>query len=300
MTKCAVCRTRFAPGDYVSLGAHFLAASAASEPGHVRWLNQSIGRERIAPIELVHRLEEVYRLPPEGLAAWIRARFIQRFFGPRPHPFVVALQHPTRATLLGYAIEHRHFLRQWVRCSALILARSESDDVVAYEIDNIRVEFGGDGDAHPSHFELLLRMGESCGVARGDLEAHTPLPTTTAALAEWGAICRNEHWVSALAAMHALELIAHRDLTGDGATVHYFDPAILTDGSIPEGARAFLREGYEADVVHAETALRLVERFAAEPGLIEDVQGTFLRSLDLFDDYLGARLERAEEYGPTG
>src|SRR5262245_50878403 len=102
MTKCAVCRASFDRTDFVSLAAHLLAASRASDPDHVRWLNQSIGRQRVAPLELVHRLEELHRLPADGLPGWIRARFVDRFLGARPHPFVTALQHPTRATLLGY------------------------------------------------------------------------------------------------------------------------------------------------------------------------------------------------------
>jgi pyrroloquinoline-quinone synthase len=211
----------------------------------------------------------------------------------------VALQHPTRATLLGYAVEHQHFLRQWVRSAALILARTDRVDVSQYEVANLMTEFGGQGPEAPSHYELLLRMGESLGLERSDLVTTPPLPTTDRTLREWQDICQREHWVEAMAAMHSLELIAHRDLMGDGATVHYFDPTILKDGSVDSAATDFLREGYEADVGHSEEALTLIERYAAELDLVEAVQGTFLRSMDLFDDYLGARLQRAEEYGPT-
>ncbi|MCI4360103.1 MAG: iron-containing redox enzyme family protein, partial [Thermoplasmata archaeon] len=172
--------------------------------------------------------------------------------------------------------------------------------VADYELDNIRTEYGGAGPEVPSHYELLLRMGESYGMGRAAILATAALPTTARTLAEWHEICEREHWVEAMAAMHSLELIAHRDLLKFGATVHYFDPEILDGEQITDAAKAFLREGYEADLGHADLALALVERFATELGRVEDVQGTFLRSLDLFDDYLGARLQRGEEYAASG
>ena len=300
MTKCPVCRAPFGPSELRRLADHFLAQSARSDPAHVRFLNQSISKHRMDAEALTARFEELFRLPPEGLAAWIRQRFIARFFGPRLHPFVEALQYPNRPTLLGYVVEHQHFLREWVRCCAFVLAKSDRDEVAAYELDNIRTEYAGGGADAPSHYELLLRMGESYGLDRPTILATGPLPTTARTIAEWHDICEKEHWVEAMAAMHSLELIAHRDLLPYGATVHYFDPEILEGDAITDPAKAFLREGYEADLGHADEALALVERYARELGRVEEVQGTFLRSLDLFDDYLGARLQRGDEYGPSG
>ncbi len=299
MTKCPVCRTPFGPAAHRALADHFLAQSARSDSPHVRFLNQSISRHRMDADALAARFEEMFRLPPDGLGAWIRARFIARFFGPRLHPFVEALQYPTRATLLGYVIEHQHFLKEWVRCCAFVLAKTDRAAVAENELDNIRTEFAGAGPATPSHYELLIRMGESYGLDRSEILGTDPLPTTTRTLAEWHDICEKEHWVEAMAAMHSLELIAHRDLVKLGATVHYFDPEILEGTRITEEAKAFLREGYEADIDHADHALALVEQYAAELGRTEEVQATFLRSLDLFDDYLGARLQRGDEYGSS-
>jgi pyrroloquinoline-quinone synthase len=299
MTKCPVCRAPFSASAYLDLAEHLTTSAFRSDAAHIRWLNQSITKHRIGAGELRGRLVQLFEIPSGGLPRWVKERFIARFFGEPPHPFVAALQHPTRATLLGYAVEHQHFLRQWVRSCAYILARTSEIDVALYEIDNIRTEFGGDGPTRPSHYELLLRMGEGCGMPRGELLSIPALPTTRRTLAEWNSICSEEHWVEALVAMHSLELIAHRNLVKDGARVHYFAPEILTGTGIPEAAKDFLREGYEADIGHSDAALALVEKYAKSLGRVEEVQATFLRSMDLFDDYLGARLERAEQYGPT-
>jgi pyrroloquinoline-quinone synthase len=296
MTKCPACLEGFGRGDYPALALHLVARAEESEPDHVRWLNQNLTRRKTGAETLVAPLQQVFALGDASLTAWIKARFIAKFFGSVPHPFVAALQHPSRATLLGYVIEHQHFLRQWVRSCAYIMARTDRPEVVLYELDNLTTEYGGSGPDRVSHYELLLRMGESLGVDRAVVLSTPPLSATHRAIEEWNEMATREHWVAVLAAMHSLELIANRDLVAEGASVHYFDPAILTGSEISPAAQAFLREGYEADVGHSDEALALVRRFADELDVVEEVQSVFLRSIDLFDDYLVARLERAGQY----
>src|SRR5438128_12654254 len=95
-----------------------------------------------------------------------------------------------------------------------------------------------------------------------------------------------------MAAMHGLELIANRKLKSEGASIGYFDPVILKNEEISKESKAFLREGYEADVGHYEQALRLVEKYSRLYGNMDDVQATFLRSIDYFDRYVMARREK--------
>lgn len=296
MTKCPACLLGLPAGDRADLAAHFVERADASDPDHVRWLNQNLSRKRIDVSEVERRLASVFDLGGAPLSRWVIGRFVERFYGAKPHPFVLAMQRPTRAVLLGYVVEHQHFLRQWVRSCALIAARTDDPDVARYEIENLVTEFLGEGSERPAHYELLLRMGEALGLARAEALATPPLPSTRRAIAGWQRIASDEPWVAAMAAMHGLELIAHRNLRRFGASVPYFDPALLEDPEVPEAARAFLREGYEADVGHSEAALELVARHVRGPGTREAVQAVFLRSLDLFDDYLVARLERGEGY----
>jgi pyrroloquinoline-quinone synthase len=286
----------FGRGDYLALAQHLVDRAEESDADHVRWLNQNLTRRKTEAAALVPGLQGVFALGDSTLTAWAKARFITKFFGKSPHPFVVALQHPTRATLLGYVMEHQHFLRQWVRSCAFIMARSDQPEVIAYELDNLTTEYGGFGPDRPSHYELLLRMGESLGVDRATILSTPPLPATRRSIEQWNEMATREHWVAVLTAMHGLELIANRDLVNEGASVHYFDPAILGGKEISAAAQAFLREGYEADVEHSDEALALATRFAGELDVLEEVQSVFLRSIDLFDDYLIARLERAGQF----
>lgn len=297
MTKCPSCGSGFQKhDDYHTLAEHFVAKASLSDASHVMWLNRNITKNKSNAEFLSKLLTRFFDLGKSSLEAWIKQRFIEKFYGPHPHPFVVALQHPSRATLLGYVVEHHHFLLQWVRSCSYIMARTNQTDVILYEIDNINTEFGGIGLSQPSHYELLLRMGESLGLNRTEILGTAPLPDTQEAILIWDGICQNDHWVEALAAMHGLELIANRKLRNEGASVGYFDPIILRNNEISDAAKAFLREGYEADVGHSEQALRLVEKYSRQLGIVDDVQATFLRSIEYFDRYLMARLERGRQY----
>ncbi|HEV2317028.1 MAG TPA: C2H2 type zinc finger domain-containing protein [Thermoplasmata archaeon] len=294
--RCPACLDHLGPSGFVGLASHLAQAAARSDSAHVRWLNQNISRSKMPTEELSGRLERYYALGDRSISDWIIARFVERFYGPVPHPFVRALQHPSRATLLGYVVEHQHFLRQWVRSCAYIMARTDRPEVVHYELDNLTTEYGGFGPDRVAHYELLLQMGESLGLPRARTLAMPPLPATRAGIEGWQRIATETHWVEALAAMHSLELIANRDLVDVCASSRYFDPAILSGDSITDASKAFLREGYEADVGHSGGALALVRQNATDPELVRDVQSTFLRSVDLFDDYLIARLERGREF----
>jgi pyrroloquinoline-quinone synthase len=296
MTKCPACLASFGRGDYPSLAHHLVERAGESDSDHVRWLNQNLTREKRPATDLEPMLHAFFDLGSGTVKAWVKGRFIAKFYGRVPHPFVVALQHPTRATLLGYVVEHQHFLRQWVRSCAFIMARTDRPEVVLYELDNLNTEFGGWGPGRVAHYELLLRMGESLGMDRSIVLSTPPLPATRDAIEQWNEMATREHWVAVLAAMHGLELIANRNLVHEGASMRYFDPSILTGAEITDAAKSFLREGYEADAAHSDEALDLVDRFAVELGVVEEVQSTFLRSIDLFDDYLIARLERADQF----
>ncbi|MEE9592577.1 MAG: iron-containing redox enzyme family protein [Thermoplasmata archaeon] len=291
--RCVVCGRSFE--KYPALARHFLKETGGSEPGHVMWLNRNITKRRVGEKDLAERLE-AFDTDAGNLAAWMKRTFIQKFYGPRPHPFVLALQRPTRATLLGYVVEHQHFLRQWVRSAASVIAKTDRRDVTLYEIDNIVTEFGGQGPDAPAHYELLLRMGEALGLPREEVLSTSPLPRTKQALNYWAKLAERGHWVEIMAAMHGLELIAHRDLVKEGASMRYFDSALLKDKAVPQAVKDFLREGYEADVAHSEEALALVEKYAKEFGMEDRVRAAFLQSLEAFDAYLNARLERGKDY----
>ncbi|MHA1990633.1 MAG: thiaminase II/PqqC family protein [Candidatus Hodarchaeales archaeon] len=297
MVRCTVCEENFNKNDFYSLAKHFIEFSELSDSSHISWLNRNLTKNKVEVEDLEKLFKTFFDYSSVGLNRWIKITFIKKFYGENLHPFVEKLQNPSRATILGYVLEHQHFLTQWVRSCAFILAKSGKEDVINYEYDNIQSEWGG----HKScglipHYELLIRMGESQGLTRETILSSTPLEETKKAIEFWNHIANNYHWVETMLAMHGLELIANRNLRNEGAKKHYFDPKILESREITDETKEFLREGYEADVHHAEEAIKLVEKYSVEYDIVDDVQSTFLKSIEVFDNYLMSRLERAEKF----
>jgi len=287
---CPVCDQGFPAVGYAEMADHFIGQSTVSEPRHVSWLNRNISRNAMDTGKLSLSLERFYKMN-NGIGDWIISDFVKRFRGDVPHPFISAMQRYNPDTLRGYVVEHHHFLKQWIRSCSYVMAKTDVEEVQSYEIENIMTELHGYGENSPSHHELLLRMGESLGIDRSYVLAEKPLRQTAEAIAVWNNLAVSGSWISAMAAMHSLELIANRDLSRHGAKYPYFSPDLLTSAAVPVEVKNFLREGYDADVSHSYTALKLVEKYATSSDY-EEIQYAYLRSAGAFDTYLEARLER--------
>lgn len=297
MVRCTVCNIKFPKHDFNALASHFVEQANYSDSKHIAWLNKNISKDKKDVTELENLFRQFFDFKTIGLQHWIIQRFIQKFYLDDIHPFVEEMQDPSRGTLLGYVLEHQHFLKQWVRSCAFIMAKSQKDDVIRFESENITSEYGGHEYCHTKpHVEYLIEMGESLGLSRQEIVEYEPLPATIHAIEYWDNIAQNNHWLETMLAMHGLELIANKNLRSEGAKKHYFNPDLLESDKITEEAKAFLKEGYEADVTHSGEALKLVEKYAFEYDIVDDVQSTFLRSIDVFDSYLMSRLERGKEF----
>lgn len=289
--RCPACLQE--TGDsFDSLSTHIYEMQEEIESDHIMWINRNVARQKTNLEEFRKKVVGVFET--SDLKSWILKIFIRKFYSQTPHAFLLKMQRPDDRTLLGYAYEHHHFLKQWVRSCSNIIANTDIEEVQHYEIENIISEWHGEEGKYPSHHELLLRMGESYGASRNEIYNTEPLEPTKHAMETWHKMCRDFSFVEGMAAMHTLELIANRKIKSYGATIGYFDPEILKDGSVTRETVDFLREGYEADVSHSEVALDLISRYAKELGLEQDVQAVVMRSMEEFDNYLNARIVRGE------
>lgn len=289
MMRCPSCLLEIS-GGYKELGEHLYSEQEKTDADHITWISRYVTRNRTSLDEFTSMVEDVFST--DDLKGWILRRFIAKFLTETPHPFLVSMQHPSRYTMLGYAFEHHHFLKQWVKSCASIISNTDEEDVHHYEIDNIVSEWRGMGESLPSHHELLLRMGESYGATREDIYGTEPLEATVNATRTWDYICRNLSFVEGMVAMHSLELLANRKMRDYGASTSYFDASILRDGSTTQGTVNFLKEGYDADVSHSEQALDLIVRYAGKLDMVQPVQAVFFRTIEELDNYLNARMER--------
>lgn len=293
--KCPVCRDILSSG-YTKLADHFIEEARISDASHIMWLNRNVSKLKTESSDLAVKLEEFFSLGSGGLKDWIIGRFVSNFFKEPPHLFIKAMQKPEREVLIGYVLEHHHFLKQWIKSCSYIMAKTDEEDVQMYELDNIMSEMHGFGSDKPSHHELLIRMGVDLGLSREAIMDSVPLEATRKAIDLWNRIALDSPWVETMAAMHSLELIATRGLEQYGADYPYFDPGIFESNELPDSVKAFLREGYEADASHSAEALDLVEKYSDRTDEVQHIQATFICSMAAFDDYLNARLRRGEIY----
>ncbi len=294
MDICPACGEKSLDNSNSFLSHHFFSKAQLSDPVHVMWLNRNISKDRLSEDTLGQYFREFFDLSNGSLATWIRRRFVERFFSEDPNVFVLDMQKPSKYTIMGYVTEHYHFLKQWVRSCAYIIARTDTFEIQKYEVENISEEYFGKDGMIP-HAELLLRMGESVGLSRDSVIHSVPLPKTERALRYWDHVCSSEHWLDAMVSMHSLELIADKNVKEYGAKYTYFKPEIL-EGGISKEASQFLKAGYDADQYHSRDALNLVEKYASEFKMDREVQSYFLRSADYFYSYLEARHERGKMY----
>lgn len=276
--------------SYESLSRHIYDQQDENSADHIMWINRYVTRKRVRFQDFDAMIRNIFET--RDLRRWIIELFVRKFYSDSPHMFILKMQRPDPWTLLGYVYEHHHFLKQWVKSCASIISNTDVEEVQHYEIENIISEWQGVDRKYPSHHELLLRMGESYGASRSDIYGTDPLEPTRHAVETWDMICRDCSFVEGMAAMHTLELIANRNIQNYGASIGYFDPKILTDGSVTMETVDFLREGYEADVSHSEEALGIICRYTSSMGLEQEVQAVVMRSIEEFDNYLNARIER--------
>ncbi|MCL5437979.1 MAG: iron-containing redox enzyme family protein [Candidatus Thermoplasmatota archaeon] len=288
MSICPVCLEKML--DLGMVSQHMSREASVGDEKHVAWLHRNISSTRISPPELRRELERFLRVESD-LKSWFISRFIHRFFSNPPHTFIAKMQKPTKEVIAGYAIEHHHFLKQWVKSCSYILAKTDSEEVEKYELENILTEYYGK-DGKPSHHELLIKMGISVGLTRKQILTSRPLQKTADAIKLWKNVAENLDWLLILSAMHPLELIASSSIREYGAEFGYFNPAILRDNSITPEAVNFLFEGYSLDVSHSKDALDIISVHADSPNVREECQEVFLASINAFDMYLDARIDR--------
>ncbi|MHB8396306.1 MAG: thiaminase II/PqqC family protein [Thermoplasmataceae archaeon] len=290
--RCPVCLSVPSHSTFHEVGDHFIEKASDSDSDHIMWLNRNISGRKIDSEELSRRLKEFIHVEDGMISSWVRRIFINTFFLEPPHPYIALQQDPPGWLLAGYAAEHYHFLRQWVRSCASIISNTDNMEAQEYEIENISTEYSGYNGV-PSHLELLLRMGESYGVKRSDIVKSKPLKETSEAISKWDTICRELPFNFAMAAMHSLELIATRGLEKYGARYPYFNHKILENGSVTKEAREFLKAGYMADASHSSVALSIVDKYTQKDDY-EDLKAVVLVSINAFYQYLGARIRRGK------
>ncbi len=80
MIICPVCEAKFDDPSFSSLSSHFIENANTSDTDHVMWLNRNISKKRMEEEELALNLKNFFDYSKDGIANWIRRRFVNDFF----------------------------------------------------------------------------------------------------------------------------------------------------------------------------------------------------------------------------
>ncbi len=294
MASCPVCNEKFESGDYYTMAIHFMNLEKSGDKYHVQWINKNISKQDLNIMQFTSAIESFYNMGNGGIKEWIINKVIKQFLGEVPHPFVLKMQSYSKPLMMGYAVEHYSFLKQWVKSCSIIVSKTDIDEVQRYEIENILSKYFGIGRKKP-YIELLLQMGEDLEIDRKRVFNIEPMDCTKFAISRWRDIANRFNWIAIMAAMHSLELIANGKLTEYGAKYYYFNPEMLNSPSIPDSVKRFLGDHLRRDDSRSFRALDIMAKYCHDYN-IEDIQDAYLMSAYAFDRYLEAILERGKMF----
>ncbi|MCL4343170.1 MAG: hypothetical protein M1267_04905 [Candidatus Thermoplasmatota archaeon] len=296
MTKCPVCSQTFQKGDYQALAKHLAQASEKNDPFHVAWLQDYVPMPNYASPDFLNHLRDFFKISDGSLKSWIATKFTRKFYSEKPHPFIEAMQKPKKSIFMGYGVEYYFFLRQKIKALAYVIAKTDKDDVQKLEAKIITPNIVYDMKDGNSEIVLLFKMYEGLGITRDSVLASMPLPPTIYSLKVWNSIAESDHWLETMAALNTMDLFYCSQLKDFGAKLPYFSPTVLDNEWIPDSVKHYLKFITDSPNEFSMESLDLIEKYAKELNLIEEVQSSFMRSLDAMDRHLQARLTRSKQY----
>lgn len=117
-----------------------------------------------------------------------------------------------------------------------------------------------------SHFNVLVKMGRALGLTEKQVYDVDPLPTSTVAFLAWETMTKNRSWIEALASKLILE---RSNEPHCGNLSAWFAKSWSRDLGLSDDDLQFWLMHVEADHIHGEMSLRMLEEHADTPDKVE-------------------------------
>ncbi|OGQ83355.1 MAG: hypothetical protein A3F90_07975 [Deltaproteobacteria bacterium RIFCSPLOWO2_12_FULL_60_19] len=172
-----------------------------------------------------------------------------------------------------FVSQFSHFTRNFPRWLAAVAANCGVADVRKFLAANLyEEEIGSSGQG--SHYDLLVRQGESLGLTRVEIEHAAPLPSTQLAVNALESICRNRSWLEGLAATSGLECINHPGVRRQAGVIIINDVRAWRHLGLNAEQLRSRTIHMEEDEKHVDTALEILRAHAATEELQQRVVET--------------------------
>jgi pyrroloquinoline quinone (PQQ) biosynthesis protein C len=233
----------------------------------------------------------------EAMARRVEMAVVEGWFR-SPPPLIRAMaSEPTIGVARAFVLQWTKFSRLFPRWVGAIISNCPEMPVVAYEVENLVSEVVRDPAGDDNHYELLVRLGESVGLGRPDIEDYPVLEEASEAFEWLWDQARDSDWLVGFTAVNGLEILGDRNLpakygiaAGTGLAP---EPYARTLG-LGEGSLEFFEVSDEADAGHGHMTVDIIARYTPA-GREDDVLALLMEAMVRLRRMMNAVWELAME-----
>jgi len=198
-----------------------------------------------------------------ALALRVEELAVERWFRDPPRLISAMATQPTVGVIQAFVLQWTKFSLQFPRWVGAIIANCPERDVIAYEVDNLMSEVVRGAQGGAGHYELLIRLGESVGLSREQVESADALPGASTFFEWLWSKARDPDWLIGFSAVNGLEILGDRNLprryrlaTGTGLDPRPYSQSL----GLSREELEFFEASDEADASHGAETLAVIVR----------------------------------------
>jgi pyrroloquinoline-quinone synthase len=199
-----------------------------------------------------------------AMARRVEEAAIEGWFRDPPCLIAAMASAPTVGVTRAFVLQWTKFSRLFPRWVGAIISNCPEYEVIAYEVENLMSEVVRDPATDHNHYELLVRLGESVGLTRAEIETSPPLPQASQTF-EWLWVkARDPDWLVGFTAVNGLEILGDRNLPAkyaiEAGTGLAPEPYARSLG-LQESSLEFFEVSDQADAGHGHETVEIIARY---------------------------------------
>jgi pyrroloquinoline-quinone synthase len=210
----------------------------------------------------------------------------------RDPPSLVAAMasRPTVGVTRAFVLQWTKFSRLFPRWVGAIISNCSEPAVISYEVENLMSEVVRDPAGDDNHYELLIRLGESVGLTRAEVEAYPVLPDASEAFRWLWSKARHPDWLVGFTAVNGLEILGDRNLPakhGIAAGTGLDPEPYARSLRLAEHSLEFFEVSDRADAGHGHETVEIIARHTP-PGREDEIVALLEESMGRLRTMMGA------------
>lgn len=142
----------------------------------------------------------------------IESLVIEKWFKEPPSLIASMSSKPSIGTTQAFVLQWSKFSQLFPRWVGAIMSNCTEFQVIAYEVENLMSEVVKDPAGDDNHYELLIRLGQSVGLERDEIEGFPILPESSQTFEWLWNKAKDPDWLVGFTAINGLEILGDRNL----------------------------------------------------------------------------------------